>query len=107
VSALKLRFGDESPSEASKLHEQQLLAALQRTGPPRESIESIVCRKSVCRISWRWKAAEVIPFYQAVGVLRRGFDPNLAIDAAKPANTDDARTIEIYLEMAASEPVAQ
>lgn len=101
VSALKLRFGNESASASSKQHEQQLTEALQRTGPPPQSLEDVVCRRSVCRISWRWKAEHVIPFGQALGALQR-FDANPGIDAAGPANADNSRPVAIYVDTTAN-----
>lgn len=99
VSALKLRFGNESYSADSKLRELQLTASLQRTGPPPGSVESVLCRRSVCRVSWRWQAQHVISFYQALGALRHDVEPNLGIDAPKPMNVDEAQTLYIYLNV--------
>jgi hypothetical protein len=101
IAALKLRFGNESPSASSKQHEQQLTEALRRTGPPLQSLEDVVCRRSVCRISWRWKAEHVIPYGQALGALR-SFDANPGIDAAGPANADNSRTVAIYVDLTAN-----
>lgn len=101
VGALKLRFGDESPAASSKQHEQQLTEALRRTGPPAQSIEDVVCRRTVCRVSWRWKAEHVIPFGQALGALG-SFDRNPGVDAAGPVNPDGSHAVAIYVDITAS-----
>lgn len=101
IAALKVRFGDESPSATSKQAEQQLTAALQRTGPPPHSLEDVVCRRTVCRISWRWKAEHVIPYGQALGALR-SFDAHPGIEAAGPADADNSRPVAIYVDLTAS-----
>lgn len=101
IAALKVRFGNESPTGTSKQSEQQLTAALQRMGPPPQSLEDVVCRRSVCRVSWRWKAEHVIPYGQALGALR-SFDANPGIDAAGPANADNSRPVAIYVDLTAS-----
>ena len=101
IAALKVRFGNESPSATSKQVEQQLTAALQRTGPPPHSLEDVVCRRTVCRISWRWKAEHVIPYGQALGALR-SFDAHPGIEGAGAADADNSRPVAIYVDLTAS-----
>jgi hypothetical protein len=104
VRALKARFGSESASASSQLHEQQLMATIQRTGPPPDMIDDVVCRRTLCRISARWRADRVIPFYQALGVLRRDHDPNLGIDSAGPPDANQAHRVELYIDLASTRP---
>jgi hypothetical protein len=104
VSRLKARFGSESASDASKTNERRLSETVLQTGPPPELLDDVVCRRTVCRISMRWKAERMIPLMQAIGVLRRDYDPNLGTDAPGPLGADDVRHVDLYIDLASTRP---
>jgi hypothetical protein len=104
VSRLKARFGSESASDASKTNERRLSETVLQTGPPPELLDDVVCRRTVCRISMRWKTERMIPLMQAVGVLRRDYDRNLGTDAPGPLGKDAVRHVDLYVDLASTRP---
>jgi hypothetical protein len=102
--ALKQRFGSESASDASRANEAKVKATFMHFNPPPELLEDIVCRRSVCRITTRWRPERALAFTIGLNELRRDFDPNLGIDQPGPPDAERFQRIEVYLDLASPRP---
>lgn len=104
IRALKLRFGSESASDSSRANEAKVKTTFTHFDPPPELLEDIVCRRSVCRITTRWRQDRALAFTIGLNELRREFDPNLGIDQPGPPDGERFRRIEVYLDLASPRP---
>ena len=101
---LKQRFASESASGSSRANEAKVKAEFTHFNAPPDLIEDVVCRRSVCRITSRWRQERGYAFSLGLNELRRNFDPNLGIDEPGPPDADRFRRIEVYLDLASPRP---
>lgn len=101
---LKQRFASESASSSARANEAKVKATFAHFNPPPDLIEDAVCRRTVCRITTRWRQERGYAFSMGLNELRRDFDPNLGVDEAGPPDADRFRSIEVYVDLASPRP---
>jgi hypothetical protein len=104
VTELKHRFNNESRSSASGQLESQVKALFADPNVPPELLDSVLCRRTVCKINLRWTADRMVGYVYVSGYLRRDFDPQIGVSPALENDASGARPIELYLKTRDSAP---
>jgi hypothetical protein len=107
VDELARLFETEAPGPAAAAVERHITGAFKTEGTPPELLQSVACRRTVCRIETRWTAARAEPFLASFMRLTAGpngtqselVDPDLAVSPADAIDQSGVLAVTVYVRL--------
>jgi hypothetical protein len=101
IAELKQAFETEPRDSAAQVPESRIQSEFKRSDVPAGLLKSVLCRKSVCKVSTLWTPERAVGFMGAFMRLSPEFGP-LALDPHGPVAPQQELPIDVYLPRLAS-----
>ena len=97
IAELKHEFETEPRDSAAQLPESRIESEFRKSDIPPGMLKSVLCRKSVCKVTVLWTPESAIAFMSAFTRLSADFEPNIALDPRRTSDAGQTLQVDVYL----------
>lgn len=94
---LAQQYASESRAAESSAREAQLHALLSTPNIPAELIDSLTCRRSICKLELRWTPRRRLGYVVVFESLKRLYDQRVAVEPAAAVAADGSHPLSLYV----------